>query len=245
MPQDTGEEFDDDLDLDQLDDDEPQGEREDEIGDQDPPQEGDDQDDPPARQPSRAERRIEELDRRTREFERLAQEAATRAENAERQLRELQSGTSRAATEREEQARLAAMDPEERIAHLARTSEARTAGQIDTLRREIAESTDRAAFATACASNPTLAKVKDQVETELTKLRSQGQNVAREVLAKYLLGEEILKKAPQAKARAERRAAANRDRERSQPARGASDAPRGGGRDDKAARDARVESYVF
>jgi hypothetical protein len=231
-------------DFDELD--EPEGEEpEAGEGEEDPlPEEEADQDEPPARKPSRAQARIEELDRRTREFERVAQEAATRAEAAERRLAEL-SGPSRADAERREQERLAAMDPWDRAQYLARQSEQRTTSELGSLRAQIADSTDRSEFAAACAGNPSLAKVKDQVEAELTKLRATGQTVPRQTLATYLIGQSVLEKAPKARERAAKRARGNLDRERARPAGGASDTPRGRDGDDRTARDKRLENYTF
>jgi hypothetical protein len=248
MDPEEGEDFDDIQDFDETEDqDDDQSQADQDDGD-DQGQQADDQDgdEEPPRRPSRAQARIEELDRRSREFERIAQEAAQRAEAAERRLNEMLNGNSRAEAERRERERLANMDPEERAAYQARQSEERTTREIATLRHQIADSTDRSEFAAACATNPALAKVKDQVEAELRKLRAAGTDVPRHTLAAYLIGQQVLEKAPKARARAEKRAAANLDRERARPTGGASDAPaRGRVNDDKAARDKRLENFTF
>lgn len=218
-----------------------QDDQDDDQGQQADDQDADD-DQQPARKPSRAQARIEALDREVRE-------ARERESALQRQLEEIRSGQSRTSEEqrrREEQERFNRMDPLERAEYRARSVEERTSQQIGALSQQIADSTDRAAFAEACVDNPALAKVKDRVEDELRKLRAAGQTVPRETLAKYLIGDEILKKAPKARARAERRGAANLDRERGRPAGGASDAPaRGRETNDKAARDKRLENFTF
>lgn len=244
-----GDDFDDIQDFDDTDDQGPPPEDDQDDGD-DQSQQADDQDlddDPqPPRQPSRLERRAEALAaRRTQEFERVANEAAQRAEAAERRLQEALRGPSRADAERQERERLERMLPEERAEYIARNTENRLTGEIQALRREQADATDRSEFASACATNPSLARVKDQVETELSKLRANGQTVPRKTLAAYLIGNAVLEKAPKARERAAKRAAGNLDRERAQPAGGASDAPRGREKDEKAARDKRLENYTF
>jgi len=196
----------------------------------------------PARRPSRAQARIETLDREVRE-------AREREAALQRQIEEIRSGqtrTTQAEAERQERERLERMDPVERAEYLARTVETRTNQRLDALNRQIADSTDRAEFAEACAANPALAKVKDQVEAELRKLREGNVNVPRQTLAAYLIGNQVLDKAPKARERATKKAAANLDRERTRPAGGASDAPRSG-RDtsDRSARDKRLEDYTF
>lgn len=199
------------------------------------------EEEPPARRPSRAQARIEALDRE-------AKSALERAEAAERRLQELQSGRSRSEAqdqERQERERLERMLPEERAEYIARQTQTRLTGELNSLRGQIAESSDRAEFATACASNPTLAKVKDKVETELAKLRAGGTNVPRATLAAYLIGQQVLEKAPKARERAAKKAAVNLDRERARPAGGSSDAPRGRDNDDRAARDKRLENFTF
>lgn len=247
MDPEDGEDFDDIQDFDDTDDQDNTDDQQDDGDDQGQQADDQDQDDdqPPPRQPSRAERRIQELDRRAQDFERVAQEAAQRAEAAERRLNEVLNGPSRAEAERREAERLAAMDPWDREQHQRRQSEQKLTGEIQALRREQAEATDRSEFAAACATNPSLAKVKDKVEAELQKLRATGQNVPRATLAAYLIGQSVLEKAPKARERAARKAAGNLDRERARPANGASDAPRGRDKDERAARDKRLEDYTF
>jgi hypothetical protein len=137
------------------------------------------------------------------------------------------------------------MLPEERAEYIARKTATDLNGELNSLRGQIADSTDRAEFASACAANPALAKVKDKVETELAKLRASGTTVPRQTLAAFLIGQQLLEKAPKARERAAKRAAGNLNRERATPAGGSSDAPRSGGRDERAARDKRLENYTF
>lgn len=236
MDPEEGEEFENE-DFDELEDDGTPPEDRQEEEDQ-PPEEEEFEDEPPARKPSRAQARIEALDR-------TAREAVERAEAAERRVNELLSGNHRVEAERQERERVERMDPDERREYFARQRDQRIEHEFGSLRAQIADSTDRADFAAACTNNPALMKVKDKVEAELSKLRANGQTVPRETLAKYLIGDELLKKAPKARERAAKKAAANLDRERARPAGGASDAPRGRDASEKAARDKRLENYTF
>ena len=209
----------------------------------DDPQEPEEEiDEPELRKPSRAQARIEALDRE-------AKAATARAEAAERRVQEIESGRSRSDAEAQAQRRreqLAAMDPWDRAQAEAQDAEARINGRLNVVQRQLADSTDRADFATKCVDNPALNKVRDEVEKRLAEARSRGIDVPRETLAIYILGEERMKTSPKNKARAEKRAAANLDRERGRPASGASGVPRSSeGKDERAARNARLEGYTF
>ena len=235
-PEEEGEEFEEFVETEE----ETEGEPDETSEEPEPEGDGDEpQDEPPARRPSRAQARIEALDRAVRE-------ATERAEAAERRANEALNGTSRANAEQQERERLAQMDPLERAEYVARTAEQRTNQRLDAISRTMADSTDRAEFATACAANPALAKVKDEVEAELSKLRAGNVNMPRGTLAAYLIGRKVLEKAPKARGRAEKRGAANLERERARPAGGSSDSPgRGRETNEKAARDKRLEDFTF
>lgn len=243
-PDEEGEDFDDVENFDDTEDQQgaPPEDQQDEEDNQDPDQGDEEVEDQPARKPSRAQARIEALDREVRESR--EREAEYRRELE--QLRNGQSRVSAAQREQEELRRLEQMDPVERAEYIARSGEQRTNQRLDAISRQMADSTDRAEFAQACVANPALAKVKDEVETELTKLRAGNVNMPRGTLAAYLIGRKVLEKAPKARTRAEKRAAANLDRERTRPAAGASDAP-GRGRElsEKAAREKRLENFTF
>jgi hypothetical protein len=144
MDPEEGEEFETE-DFDELEDDghPPEDQREDE--DQPPEEEGL-EDEPPARKPSRAQTRIEALDR-------TAREAIERAEAAERRVNEILNGNTRAEAERRERELIERMDPDERREHEARLRDQRTTHEIGSLRAQIADSTDRAKFGSACATN--------------------------------------------------------------------------------------------
>lgn len=50
---------------------------------------------------------------------------------------------------------------------------------------------DRTAFSSVCISDPMAKRYQERVETELTRIRSQGQNASREAIYTYLLGQDM------------------------------------------------------
>lgn len=206
------------------------GERGDRPHPSDPDHQGGSDGEPsPTRQPSRAQARIEALDREVK----AAKDAAA---EAQRQLREFASTTTRASTEAQERERLAQMLPEERAEYLARQSvnEVQRIGQQ--LQQQLADQTDRAEFAAKCVAHPALARVKDQVEATLVEYRKSGQTLPREVVAAYLIGQSVLSRAPKAATTQRKTAAARVARETARPTTGGSDVRGSQTKDDRAAR---------
>lgn len=187
------------------------------------------------RQPSRAEKRVQAAIRE-------AREAEERARQLEERLRTIETSTTRASDEGREQERIAQMDPLERAEYLAQRAETRTQQMVNGLRQEMADQNDKATFAAECASNPRLAKYKDEVEKRLADARKNGITLPRRTLAAYIIGEKVLTEAPKARVAAERKAAGNLSRERARPTGGGSDAPATRSRDEVSARRARLEN---
>jgi hypothetical protein len=135
------------------------------------------------RQPSRRDRRIETL---TTEVS----EARRRNDELNRRLDQLLAGARQPQGETPEQRaqRLALLTPEERIQETLRESEVKHAREMQTLQFSILDGNDRAAFEAKATVDPLYAKWKPKVETELSQLRQQGQNVDREKLMYYLIG---------------------------------------------------------
>lgn len=247
MPGEAGDDLDENFeDFDELDqqDDQSEDQQSDEgLDDQQDDQSEDQQiEEQPARQ-SRSQQRIETLNRE-------ARESRERAEAAERRLNDILAGTTRQSAQdqaRAEEQRLAQMEPWERAEYRATVAEQRTAQAVQSIRNEIAEANDRAEFTQARTANPALDRVSERVEAELQKLRANGMTAPRMTIAKYLIGEDLLNRAPKARAGAAKKAAANLSRERARPAGGASDvssnsrAPQ----DDRAARMKRLEGVTF
>lgn len=187
------------------------------------------------RRPSRAQARIETALRE-------AREATARAESLERQLREVSQTQTRASEAERERQLLEQMDPLERAEYRATRAEQRADQNYAAIQQRLADADDRAAFAADCVGNPALARVKDQVEAQLAQSRANGVTVPRSVLAAFLIGQQVLSKAPAARAKQGKKAAANVSRERGRPVAGGSDVQGGRVRDERAARLARLES---
>lgn len=153
--------------------------------------EDDEVDESPRR--SRRDARIETLRARAEEER---QERIRDRERFERELSELraqQQVRDRAQeTEAQRAERLALMTPEER-------SQALLGEAMETNRRELAmvtfkmeDQADKRAFDALATVDPLYAKFAPKVEEELRKLRLAGQNIDRERLFKYLVGEHVL-----------------------------------------------------
>jgi hypothetical protein len=97
-----------------------------------------------------------------------------------------------------ERQRLELMTPEERMEYRLNKMEELTRRETARLQTQLWESSDRAAFASMAASNPLVSKYKDQVESLFQQEMRKGNMLSREVLLKYVVGENMLKRAPKA-----------------------------------------------
>lgn len=182
---------------------------------------------------------------------RLAREARAETDRLSREQAELRAEIQRmrqpaAETPEQEAAKLALMEPEQR-------QEYRFNRQMEALRRQQAatqfqmlDATDKVTFQALAASNPLVKRVAGQVETELAKIRAQGQNVSREQLADYLLGKAIRERGPKAVQQQQRQGERRIQQQRARPSAGRSD--QGADRGDARAaemRRKRLEDVVF
>lgn len=178
-----------------------QGRQEDGEGDRQP------------RRESRASKRIQALT----ESARTAEERATRAERQVQEFLDNQRRMNTAPDPRAEQERLALMTPDERIAY-----------QFDQMRNEfrnerlasearIADQNDRTAYSAKAATNAIYRKYEGEVERLHQDLRSKGQNVAREAILKFRLGEKMLEKASIAAPKQRRQGKENIQRQNTKP----------------------------
>lgn len=206
----------------------------------DPPEGAEQEDEAPQRRPSRGEQRFQTLSQQVRE----ANERAERAERAANELQSRQSSTSNADAQRIRAERLANMSEGERLEFMFQEGQQQTQQQIRTLEFNNWESGDKADFRAMCGGNPAVAKLADKVEAELVKMRAAGQNAPRETIAKYLLGEAALARAPRAAAKGARTAAAGRERQQGRPGASRSDVAATGNRKggEAAQRRARLEN---
>ena len=186
---------------------------------------------------SRAQERIR------RQQEELQRERA-RADAAERErqqlLQQIQSQSSQAEQLRQQQF-LESLDPSERQAYMLQQ-------QMEQMRREVqqqqfaqADMTDKIGFQQRALQNPMVAKYVDRVEETLATMRAKGQTAPRESILKFLIGEEVLNKAPAAVAKATRAAA----KSVSKPLRSRGNAAAASGKDDDADLEERLSKLSF
>jgi hypothetical protein len=133
-----------------------------------------------------AERRAGELEANQRAQE--ARDQVTRAEAARR-------------AQEDESSRLAEMTPEERVEYrlnrMSQTIEYNR--QMDLFRAS--DTADKANFVAMCRVDPVYKRHQARVESALAQLRSQGQNMPRETILTYAVGEETLKASKESKKR--------------------------------------------
>lgn len=189
--------------------------------------EDDEGDEPPQRrQPSRSQARIE----------RLASERAeerTKREALERELQQVRqhlANQNQGATAQQRAAHLERLDPDQRTEFLLAEQRGQTIGAIQALEFRMADTADKTAFDALCDRNPSAAKLKGEVETQLAAMRANNTTAPRETILRYLIGDRALQRAPQAKGRAEKKAAENKARQTARPVQGRSDVARDTGR---------------
>jgi ATP-dependent Lon protease len=149
---------------------------------------------------SRAQERI----RRQQEELQRERQRAEAAERERQQLMQQLEAQRQAQQQIQQQQYLETLDPSERQAFLLQQ-------QIEQMRREMQQQqfaqgdmTDKLAFQQRALENPMVAKYVNRVEETLANMRSKGQTAPRESILKFLIGEEVLNKAPAAVAKAAR-----------------------------------------
>lgn len=195
------------------------------------------------RKPSRGESR----------FQRLANEAREAREESARLRRELeQDRRDRAAREQQAQRReptadeMALWTPEQIIDYKLGKATSTFNQNLQSLQMQTMESNDKMAWESIKTRDPRAARYDREVEQRLTDLRAQGQNVAREALFKFILGEKVYA-AAQGKAPKQRKEGQQRiARQKVAPSQNQSDVAGGRTRDSEAeARRKRLENVTF
>lgn len=188
-----------------------------------------------------ATRRAEESDRRAAEAERKAADAERRAEEAERRAGERRAAESAA----DEAQRLELMTEGEKIAHYRQKDKEEHTREMNGVKFQIWDSTDRQEFRQLTREDPLVAKVKDRVEAEFAKMQAQGRPVSREILANQFIAKDARDGLVKAKAKTRERTEASERREKVKPTRTRSDVTanrsRRGQEDTAAARRKRLE----
>lgn len=196
----------------------------------------DDDGEPPVRGGGRANETIRSLRSRLQETERRLNELATGRPPAQQQRME---------TPQEREARLALLDPFDRMQTELRETQELMLAQNRQTAFQLADQTDKATFDALAQSDPLYKKWAPRVETELQNLRRNNQNVSRKDLLYYLVGKQALEGRNSSGARQQRRAAQQRvNNQRTRPANGRSDAgtrQQAQGRNDAERRERRLE----
>lgn len=129
---------------------------------------------------------------------RAAREDAAKVRRELEEFRAVQQQQQRQVDPEMERQRLALMDPEQRMEYTLAKAQDENRRQIQRLEFNAWDSNDKANFRVLAATNQTAQRLSDKVEAELTNLRARGQNVEREILFKYMLGDEIFSKSKSA-----------------------------------------------
>jgi hypothetical protein len=190
-----------------------------------------------------------------RDNKRAAKEALARAEQAERRAEAAERAAERAeraATERRasetaesERLRLDSMTTEERYDYNLRKQDEAHRTELNGVKFQIWDSSDRAAFRDLAREDPLIGRVKDKVEAEFQRLRKEGRPVEREIIANQEIAKMMRAQRVAAGTRQKARGADRVQRETAKPVRArGNEAPparaRRGQEDTPAARRARL-----
>lgn len=196
---------------------------------------------PPRR--NRAETRIQRLREEAAEAKRDAADARRRIEEFEARQR---SVVPAGETQDQRAQRYALMTSDERVD--ARLSEATHEfnQRLGLMQFQSMEAGDKAAFRALCAGDPVAAKYAPEVESRLVELRRNGQNVDRERLLTFLIGEKTRARAREAGEKAKKDGARRVERQTTRPANNRGDQPATRQpANDAAARRKRLENVIL
>jgi hypothetical protein len=176
---------------------------------------------PVDRQPSRRDTRIQTLADEARQAKSELAETRRRLDELSRQMTQ---PSPQRETPEQRASRFALMTPQEQITETLRESEQRTASLIQQMQVQSFDASDRAAFQAKAAVDPLYAKWGPKVEGKLAELRARGNNVERDVLLKFMIGEAALEKRGSKEGKQEVRQAKQRvANQRTRPANSGSD----------------------
>lgn len=192
-----------------------------------------------------AEVAAQEAQRKADEALRRAEEAERRAQEAERRATERRQQESEA----EETARLELMSETEKLEHFRKKDAEAHKREMDGVKFQIWDSTDRSEFRQLCREDRLVASVKDQVEAEYDRLRTAGRPVSREILANQFIAKKVRENRSKAVDKQSRQAAEGVRRQTVKPPRttngAAAPRSRRGEVDDRAARRKRLEDVTL
>lgn len=167
---------------------------------------------------NRGQNRIQALANARIEADKRAAAAEARAQAYEQMMTRNQApqgpSASDIAAERE---RLALMSPEDRSAHERRQTEDKFNQTLSRVQLENADIRDSSAFERLRMRDPAIEAVGDRVETELAAMRRQGQNISREAIANFIIGQDARAQSAKARERQTKKAAVVTARETARP----------------------------
>lgn len=200
----------------------------DEYGSDEVAEEGDEDrqddlgDEPPARQ-SRGANRFQRLSNENRELKQRL-DKLERGEVAPRgpsqaEIERMRAQQEQADTQELERAALEG-GPAAAAAVARRQAQRDIQQHMQGFEYRLADRQDKADFKQLCREVPVYGKLADRVEEKLAEYRRNGANPPRENIAKFLIGEDAVKRAQGAATRQGKRGAARTQREQVQPRRG-------------------------
>jgi hypothetical protein len=196
-----------------------------------------------AKKPSRGESRFQKLANEARE----AREHSSRIEREFNEFKAEQS-RQRATVEKKEPTaeEMALWSTEQVIDYKLQKATGQFSQNLQQLQWNTYESNDKAAFERLQLSDPRAKKYAAEVETRLASIRKQGQNVDREALLKFIIGEKVFQGGGKAAAKQKKEGEAQIRRQRTNPPAGQSDVRGGRTQDSEAeARRKRLENITF
>ena len=192
-------------------------ETEQDAGDSDA--DGDEPEKPAARSISRAQQAIIDARRRAQEAEKRAERAEREAAEARQRANPPQPSADQRLYEQEE---TVLRDPNSTEMQRWYVNSNRTLRQTQqeaaAARLQSADLADRAEFRMKAADDPRIKQYAERVETELAKMRAQGQSAPREAIYTFLLGQDVRNGKVIKTAAAGKPKGALPDRERGKPA---------------------------
>lgn len=145
------------------------------------------------------------------------------------------------------QARLAAMDAEDRVNYLRQEDTQRLEAQFQQQAFRTEDTLDSIRFDQMKASNPAFKAVAADVEKRLAEMRANGTTAPRETVAYYLIGQRAIERAGREGGKQRKAAAEGIDRNRARPGSSRSDVPAGSSRggNEAAQRRKRLEGQMI
>lgn len=202
---------------------------------------GEDVDDELEEAPSRGETRQQRLANENRELRERLTSLEARSNQPAAPVRATQIGE----TDEQFTARIALLNPEERIEARLERSERRNAQHLQQAAFQQAELTDKASYDAKATVDPRYKRYAGQVEAKRNELMSQGMTAPREAILKFLLGEKILANSGSPETRRAKQKGQDRvQRQQARPSGGRSDVAgtRRGGPNEAQARAKRLEN---